>query len=121
MNSVAEAAGLPVGLAPVGVIQIRDDDSLAGGGMQELAIIDEDADVLGASPGIEKHQIARLQAVGRDGSAEARLLAGVAWQFEAEAFTEGQLHKPRAVDAASGLPATAVGDAAPLLILLEQR
>src|SRR5574344_1342634 len=121
MNSVAEAAGLPVGLAPVGVIQIRDDDSLAGGGMQELAILDEDADVLGAAAGVEKHQIARLQAMGRDGSAEARLLAGVAWQFEAKAFTESQLHESGAVDAASGLPATAGGDAAPLLILLERR
>ena len=55
MNSLAEAAGLPIGLAPVGVIQIRDDDPLAGGGMQKLAILDEDADVLGASSGIEKH------------------------------------------------------------------
>ena len=61
MNSVAEAAGLPVGLAPVGVVQIRDDDPLAGGGMQELAILDEDADVLGAAAGVEKHQIANLK------------------------------------------------------------
>ena len=63
MNSLAEAAGLPIGLAPVGVIQIRDDDTLAGGGMQKLTILDEDADVLGASSGVEKHQVAGLGSI----------------------------------------------------------
>ena len=79
MNLLTEAAGLPIGLAPVGVIQIRDDDPLAGGGMQELAILDEDADVLGAPSGIEKYQIAWLQAPRRDGRTQSGLLAGIPW------------------------------------------
>ena len=51
---IGQTARLPVGFTPVRVIQIRDNDTLAGRGMEKLAIADEDTDMLAPTTGVEK-------------------------------------------------------------------
>ena len=75
---IGQTAGLPVGFTPVRVIQIRDNDPLAGRGMEKLAIANEDTDMLAPATCIEKQQIPRLQTLSRDLGADVGLLLGIA-------------------------------------------
>lgn len=77
-------AGSPIGLAPVGFVQVGNHHPFGFGGMGESARTEIDAHMAASSRVFEKDQITALQGAVGDLLTTSHLVGGGAWQTDTE-------------------------------------
>src|SRR5699024_8936412 len=105
---------------PVTVVEIGNGNADAAGSMHEAVVADINADMPVATAGAEKHQIAGIQVIERNGTAPLGLGARGTRQRQVADTGHGLFDECRAVDTVFVGATIAIGYPCPLVVVGEQ-